>query len=181
MKHPDQATLALHAGGDLGGFAQWRTERHLANCAQCRQELAAYRTTREDLAGLHGLPDLPWARLASEMRANIRLGLTAGECVALSSRRMWTPARLAAYSAAAALVAAAVWIERPVPVLPPSAGIVVETTAGGVRLTRGGQAMGLLNRGGENTNVTYTAGAQGSVEARYVDANYVTVNQVDVN
>jgi hypothetical protein len=39
--------------------------------------------------------------------------------------------------------------------------------------------MGLLNRSGES--VTYTAGAQGSVEARYVDANYVTVNQVDVD
>ncbi|MGO9892879.1 MAG: hypothetical protein ACLPX8_01520 [Bryobacteraceae bacterium] len=182
MKHPDQATLALHAGGDLGKFAAWRTERHLACCAQCRQELAAYEITREHLAALHSLPGLAWGRLASEMRANIRLGLTAGECVAPVSRRgwaLWTPARLAACAAALALAAAAVWIERPVPVLAPTAGIVVETTAGGVRLTRGGQAMGLLNRGGES--VTYTAGAQGSVEARYVDTNYVTVNQVDVD
>ena len=182
MKHPDQATLALHAGGDLGKFAHWRTERHLAQCAECRRELAAYRTTREDLAELHSLPDLHWGPLALEMRANIRLGLTAGQCVASASPRswwMWSPARLAACAAALALVAAMVWIERPSPEFIPVAGVVVENTAGGVRLTRGAQAMGLLNRRGEN--VTYTAGAQGSVEARYVDTNCVTVNQVDVD
>jgi hypothetical protein len=182
MKHPDQATLALHAGGDLGKFAGWRTGRHVAHCAQCRRELAAYETVREDLAELQSIPDLAWGRLAAEMRANIRLGLTAGECVAPVRRHwrpVWTPARLVACGAALALAAASVWIERPAPILPPAAGIVVEMTAGGVRLTRGGQAMGLLNRGGES--VTYTAGAEGSVEARYVDANYVTVNQVDVD
>ncbi|MGA2117880.1 MAG: hypothetical protein ABSH56_24390 [Bryobacteraceae bacterium] len=182
MRHPDQATLALHAGGDLGKFAAWRTGRHVARCAQCRRELAAYETVRDDLAELQSIPDLAWGRLAAEMRANIRLGLTAGECVAPVSRRsrlLWTPAHLVACAAALALALASVWIERPIPVLPPPGGVVVETTAGGVRLTRGGQAMGLLNRSGES--VTYTAGAQGSVEARYVDANYVTVNQVDVD
>jgi hypothetical protein len=182
MIHPDQATLALHAGGDLGKFAGWRTERHMAHCAACRHELAAYRTTREDLAELHSLSGVHWGPLALEMRANIRLGLIAGECVALPSPRLWrvwSPARFAACAAALALVAATVWIERPAPDLVAAAGVVVETTAGGVRLTRGGQAMGLLNRGGEN--VTYTAGAQGSVEARYVDTNCVTVNQVDVD
>jgi hypothetical protein len=92
---------------------------------------------------------------------------------------MWRPARLAASAAALALVAAMVWIGRPAPDFAAAGGVAVETTASGVRLTRGGQAMGLLNRGGQN--VTYTAGAQGSVEARYVDTNYVTVNQVDVD
>lgn len=182
MKHPDQATLALHAGGDLGAIARWRTERHVANCELCRRELAAYRSDREELAELHSFPDVAWGRLASEMRANIRLGLIAGECVAPApgrARRMWSPARVAALAAGLALAVAAVWIERPGPGLAPAAGVVVETTAGGVRLTRGSQAMGLLNRTGEN--VTYTAGAQGSVEARYVDTNCVTVNQVDVD
>ncbi|MGP8244757.1 MAG: hypothetical protein ACLQVN_09590 [Bryobacteraceae bacterium] len=182
MKHPDQATLALHAGGDLGRFAGWRTKRHLTRCAECRRELAAYGNTREEIAELHSLSGVPWGPLALEMRANIRLGLAAGECVAPTSRgswRLWTPAHLAACAAALALVAATVWIERPAPDFMPAAGVVVETTAAGVRLTRGGQAMGLLNRGGGK--VTYTAGAQGSVEARYVDTNCVTVNQVDVD
>lgn len=181
MKHPDQATLALHSGGDLGAFARWRTARHLAQCEACRREMAAYRNDREDLAALHSFPNVAWARLASEMRANIRLGLTAGECVAPPRRSplWWSPARLAAVGAGLALAAATVWIEWSGPGLVPAAGVVVETTAGGVRLTRGGQAMGLMNRAGEN--VTYTAGAQGSVEARYVDTNCVTVNQVDVD
>src|SRR4051794_31048817 len=81
MKHPDQATLALHAGGDLGRFAAWRTERHLAQCADCREEVATYQEMREILPELNELPDLQWNRLASEMQANIRLGLSAGECV----------------------------------------------------------------------------------------------------
>ncbi len=40
MKHPNQGTLALHAGGDLGAFARWRMERHLARCEACREEVA---------------------------------------------------------------------------------------------------------------------------------------------
>jgi anti-sigma factor RsiW len=182
MKHPDQATLALHAGGDLGAIARWRTERHLAHCGLCRRELAAYRSDREGLAELHSFPNVAWGRLALEMRANIRLGLIAGECVAPPPRRSplgWSPARLAAFAAGLALAAATVWMEWSGPGFVPASGVVVETTAGGVRLTRGSQAMGLLNRAGEK--VTYTAGAQGSVEARYVDTNCVTVNQVDVD
>jgi len=75
MKHPNQATLALHAGGDLGFFARWRTERHLAQCDRCRDEVDAFVATREIIPDLAEIPELPWNRLAAEMRANIRLGL----------------------------------------------------------------------------------------------------------
>src|SRR5262245_31994762 len=81
MRHPEETTLALHSSGDLGWFAGWRTERHVAHCARCRDEVAAYREMREMLPDLAELPEVAWNRLAADMRANIRLGLAAGECV----------------------------------------------------------------------------------------------------
>ena len=56
MKHPNQATLALHAGGDLGFLARWRTSRHLARCEQCRDEVVAFEALREILPELGGNP-----------------------------------------------------------------------------------------------------------------------------
>ena len=81
MTHPNQATLALHAGGDLGLWARWKTQRHLSKCDLCRDEVAAFTGVREILPELVEIPEVPWNRLAAEMRANIRLGLEAGECV----------------------------------------------------------------------------------------------------
>ena len=56
MKHPNQATLALHAGGDLGFFARWRTERHLRECDRCRHEVDAFAATREIIPELADIP-----------------------------------------------------------------------------------------------------------------------------
>src|SRR5215831_4773166 len=83
MKHPSQATLALHAGGDLGPVARWFTERHVSHCERCREEVEAFQLTRQILPDLAEIPEIPWNRLAAEMKANIRLGLAAGECVRL--------------------------------------------------------------------------------------------------
>src|SRR5215472_8520562 len=81
MRHPEETILALHSSGDLGWFAAWRTERHVARCARCRDEVAGFRRVRETLPDLAELPKVSWNRIAAEMRANIRLGLAAGECV----------------------------------------------------------------------------------------------------
>ena len=62
MKHPNQATLALHAGGDLGFFARWRTERHLAQCESCRDEMAVFEGIREALPELSEMPEIQWNR-----------------------------------------------------------------------------------------------------------------------
>src|ERR1039457_5247654 len=80
MRHPNQASLALHAGGDLGPFARWRTSRHLARCESCREEVAAFDEVRRSLPGMAEVPDLQWNRLAAEIKANVRLGLAAGAC-----------------------------------------------------------------------------------------------------
>ena len=81
MTHPDQTILALYAGQDLGWFRRRRTERHLASCRQCRNEVQAFASARDHLVALNELPAISWNRLAIEMKANIRLGLAAGECV----------------------------------------------------------------------------------------------------
>jgi anti-sigma-K factor RskA len=187
MKHPNQATLALHAGGDLGAFARWRTARHLSRCEECREEIAGYERMRSVLPDLAETPEIPWNRLAAEMKANIRLGLAAGECVrssAESNHRLpvtgWRAA--VAFASIAALVATGITLERPAPVANDS-GIVAEATPDGVgiQMREGRQALTLLHP--EAHQVTYSMGAQGSVEARYVDreTGYVTVNRIDVD
>jgi hypothetical protein len=133
-------------------------------------------------------PEIPWNRLAAEMKANIRLGLAAGECVRATSvadgRGLLTGFRAAvAFASMAVPIAAGITLERPAPIAADQPGIVAEATPGaaGIQLREGGQALRLLDSGARN--VTYTAGAQGSMEARYVDreTGYVTVNSIDVD
>jgi len=184
MRHPNQAALALHAGGDLAFFARWRMERHLARCERCRDEVAAFSDFREMLPGLAEPPDLPWNRMAAEMRANIRLGLAAGECVRpgerpLREHPLFTGARAAvAMASMAALVVTGLMLERPTPALSTSEGRVVENTANGIQVREGTGAFRLMNPGARN--VTYSVGAAGSVSASYVDAKAdgVTINKV---
>jgi hypothetical protein len=183
MKHPSEATLALHAGGDLGLIARWRLERHLARCEDCRAEVAEYSALREILPDLAETPDLHWNRLAAEMKANIRLGLAAGECVREADpplRETWlfTRARAAvAVASLAALLVTGLVLERPTPVIAED-GTVLQHTANGIQVGQGGHAFRLMNNGAKN--VTFSVNAQGSMGARYVDpeTGLVTMNSV---
>lgn len=188
MTHPDQSTLALYAGHDLGWFARRRTEGHLARCRDCRGEVRAFASVSDELAGLNELPAISWGRVAAEMRANIRLGLAAGECVrgepAAGVLAWMSGARaLAACAGVMALVAAGLFLQRPAPPAPAavaSGSVVLKATAHGIELHQGGQTLSLMHvRAGE---VTYSAGAQGSMRAGYVDSDTgnVTINDVYV-
>src|SRR3954469_13965086 len=73
MKHPSQEILALHAGGDLGWLAGWKTARHVGACERCADDVAAFSDLREALPELGEIPEIPWNRMAADMRANIRL------------------------------------------------------------------------------------------------------------
>jgi hypothetical protein len=121
IKHPSEAVLALHAGGDLGSIARWRTERHLRQCEICQEQVAAFQEVRRMVADLSDMPEIPWNRLAAEMQANIRLGLAAGECVreTESPAPVWnvfTGARTAMAAASlAVLVAAGLMLQKPAP------------------------------------------------------------------
>jgi len=173
MKHPSLETLALHAGGDLGWLARWKTARHLSGCDFCRAELAAFSEVREVLPRLNEMPEVPWNRLAAEMRANIRLGLAAGECV----RYAETPFRetplfngartLVALASVCAMLLAALVLERPTPVH--ASDVVVQATYKGIQRRSGDRAFGLMHPTAQEQDVTYTVGAQGTMGARYVD------------
>ena len=196
MKHPDEAVLALFAGHDLGFVSEWRTRRHVARCRQCRAAVDAFGSVRSQIADLGELPaELGWNRLAAEMKANIRLGLAAGECVAEHSAP-GGGSRLAgfsglhtllAYAGLILLVVAGVWLERPAPPLTPAASLAAQENAGtvlaangdGVELTKGGRGLGL--RYGAFRDVSYSADASGAMSARYVDKGTGFVTVVNVN
>jgi hypothetical protein len=190
MKHPNRATLALHAGEDLGPWARWRTSRHVAKCEECRAEIASFEAVRRTLPELSAMPEVPWSRLAAEMKANIRLGLAAGECVAGEKLPgevplfAWTRAAVALASVVV-LVAAGFVLERPAPRMDRAAfeGAELQTTANGIQVREGGDALGLLHNGAGTEDVNYTPGAQGSMRAQNVDSEtgYVTVTNVYAN
>ena len=185
MKHPNEATLALHAGGDLGLFARWRTERHLAQCEQCREEIAGFGALREIVTDLAETPEIQWNRLAAEMKANIRLGLVAGECVGAAMEPagytpFFTRARAAvALASVTALLVTGLLLEHPVPVTADSDGLVLQHTANGIQVGQGVRAFRLMNAA-RPENVTFSVNAQGSMGARYVDPDtgYMTINNV---
>ena len=183
MRHPNQATLALHAGGDLGRFARWKLERHLAKCDACAAEVAAYENNREMMAGLADLPELPWNQLAAEMKANIRLGLAAGECVremetSLRGSRWLSGARVVvACAGIVILIVTGVVLQRPEPQPVVSLIPTVEATDNGIQLSAGGTSVGLMNHGVKR--VSYLPNADGGMSASYVNASgYITVNTV---
>jgi hypothetical protein len=184
MKHPNEATLALYAGGDLGFIARWKTERHLAQCERCRAELVGFTATREIVTGLAEVPELPWNRLAAEMKANIRLGLAAGECVRTGSEALrdnfwFSGARAAVVCASVViLLTTGLILEHPQPRLAQATDVIVEKTPGGIQMSDGGQSVGLMNSGAES--VIYSVNAQGSMGARYVDpkTGYMMVNRL---
>ena len=189
MPPPSQSTLALYAGKDLGWFAAKRAERHVARCRECRQAVEAFAALHDDLVGFVEVPALSWSRLAAEMKANIRLGLAAGECVRgerttgrVASFGFLSGARtLTACASAMALVAAGLLLQRPNPAPQPAAtgdSAVWRATANGIELNQGGRTLSLLHA--PSGDVTYSAGAQGSMRASYVDSDTgnMTINNL---
>jgi len=184
MRHPNQATLALHAGGDLGRLRRWLTARHLDLCAACREEVAGYSEMRELLPELAEMPDISWNRMAAEIKANIRLGLEAGECVRTAEMPLrrasmsgWRAA--VAFASVVVLVGGCLVLERPAPMMAHSAETSVESTRYGIEYQAGDQRMlGLMNGGAQKA--VYTFDAQGSMGARYIDpvTGSVTINTV---
>jgi hypothetical protein len=93
--HPERAQIALFSGGDLGRWQRWSVARHIARCSPCRREVEALRGAAIQLRELAAeMPDLPnglsWSRLAGEMTGNIRVGLAAGEAIALFDKPLRT-------------------------------------------------------------------------------------------
>jgi len=78
MHHPNESDLALYAGNDLSRFARLRVDWHLRTCGKCQQEVTEFSSQRAETLRNAPEPEVNWDRLAAEMKANIRLGLEAG-------------------------------------------------------------------------------------------------------
>jgi hypothetical protein len=175
-------------------------ERHLARCGRCRDEVAAFQTLREALPEISTPPEIHWNRLAAEMKANIRLGLAAGECVRaeaapLRDTPFFAGARTAvALASVLVLLVGGLVLQRPAPKPETAAieGAEFQTTANGIQVRQGGGTLRLLDGGAQDFGmqidgrlrnvpaVTYTPGAQGSMGAGYMDTRtgYMTVTTV---
>ena len=185
MNHPAEAMLALHAGGDLGPLDRSRIQRHLGGCLRCREQVARFNRVREMLPDLAEIPEVSWNRLAAEMRANIRLGLAAGECVRtgetpLRHSPVFAGVRAAlAFASIIALMVTGIVLERPVPQVAQDDRPMVRALGEGIEVRGNGQALRLMHPGGD-VDVWFTVGAQGTVGARYTDpkTGYMIVNRV---
>jgi hypothetical protein len=186
--HPSEAELALLAGGDCGWIERLRLKRHISHCGDCQDSMASFADIRSSLQEM-ALPavtsdDTRWERLATDMRANIRLGLAAGECVAAAPaepvRKPWFPKF--AYGAAGVIVllGAGMFLRGllPQPDVPAAHAAVVESTAKGIQVRTSAGTMTLLNLGDTEPDQTITS--QGAVRARYVDGDTGTVTITSV-
>jgi len=192
MKHPVEADLALFAGNDLGSISKRRIGSHVGRCEQCRAAVEAFDTLRAETAALGELPaEIGWSRLASEMKANIRLGLAAGECVAGPAIGSKDPSQsvfsgfrtLLAYAGVIILVVAGLWLQRPAPPLSlasaESGRPVLAATRDGVELSQGGGSFGLQY--GASRQVNYSVDMRGAMGARFVDESTGRVMVVKVD
>jgi hypothetical protein len=196
MRHATPEQLALLASNDLGWMERVRLNGHVGSCETCRRELAAFESTRVRAREQAGEPR-DWDRLAAEMRANIRLGFEAGECVAEPH-----PARLAAASAsgyfrpafavaaAVALIAGGSWIARETwlngepnllrseAVAAAGPRVVLSASPDGLEIRENGASLALVHDTGAHASVS--VGAGGSLSARYIDEDtgQVTIHNV---
>ncbi len=190
MTHPSDARLALFAGKDLGLCPRLRIAGHLRHCERCSEKIEQFGSVRDWLGETREEmpPGVNWDALALEMRANIRVGLAAGECVAESRERFHVPWRTPAVALPALLIILAGWILQsmhpPIEPFHPAAvssrlrsGIVLEASAGGIGVEKDGRGLALLHPRGEA--VVYSVRGD-SLRSRYVDSDtgQVTISHV---
>jgi hypothetical protein len=175
MTHPSETSLALHASGDLGVWARWKISHHAVHCEECRTRIDAFRSAREQLRDEMAElpPEVNWGRLAGEMKANIHLGLVAGECVAqIQPEPRPLFGRLTAVAAPALLlVLVGLLLQHPQPrpaAAPWVDGTLIEANRGGIEMRQGDRMMSL--RHPEAEDVTNLVSVEGGLRASYVDS-----------
>ncbi|MGH9672659.1 MAG: hypothetical protein ACRD44_05710 [Bryobacteraceae bacterium] len=180
MTHPGDIELALYAGGESGLLSRLRLARHLRACGACQAQVRAFRENKDWLEGAaRQLPeDIAWGRLAAEMRANIRLGLAAGECVAVPAEVPRSSGwRVAAALASVAVLLASGWLlHLPKAVRVEPRGILLGANDQGIELRENGRSMTILHGSAPVVSVR----VEGSLRARYVDGDtgQVTIHHV---
>jgi hypothetical protein len=198
MRHPEERRIALYAGGEAGWLDRLSIGRHAAQCKPCRELVAAYRKDRDAIReeALELPSHLNWDRLAAEMKANIRVGLAAGECVSgVHARRLriaWRPT-LAAAGLTIILVSGwflnfpaesraslargleRLWNRQAAAADP---GVSLEATRAGIQVSENGSALTMMHLG--TAPAVVVVNTRGSLRARYVDddTGQVTITNV---
>jgi hypothetical protein len=189
--HIAESDLALYVSGDLGLGRRVLVRLHVSRCERCAQRVEAYRSDRDAMREIAAeMPEgVNWDRLSSEMTANIRVGLAAGECVAPRRRKAvtlgWRPA--AAMAGLSVVLAVAWWLNMPpdttrslrdamVAIWRGSSvekvedrALVLGADSSGVELRENGNSLGVSQ--GTARPVAVSVSIQGSASARYVNAD----------
>lgn len=194
-KHPSETALALYSSGDLGSLRERvSTLWHVRTCERCAARVAAYRGDRALRAESAAAMPLPenWDALAEEMTANIRLGLSAAECVrevpavavptAGRPGWYWKPAfgilgGMALVTVAMVTLQSEVFLRvwnRTDPTQ-----VVVESSAKGVKV-RSGSRSAIELTVGQLKPAQYSVNLDGSVRAQYVDDDSLQVTVTNV-
>lgn len=181
MKHPSEHELALLAGADTGRMRRFFLDRHLRNCEECQEKSAEFTALREQIGEIE-MPELDWTALASEMKANVRVGLEAGACVrpAVVSRS-WAPRLTVAFASLLVVVGASFVMTNSNPrqaKAPQPSAPVLQATGSGIELRNGTASFSLLDR--QDAPADQTVSAQGVMEARYVNSEAGAVTITDV-
>lgn len=205
--HATTSELALFAGHDLNFWMQRRIGRHVLNCPQCQLEVSSLQQARNGLLDLTAeLPaGLNWNRLSQEMTGNIRVGLSAGECVAGFEKSVHSGRPRFRYTAAAlacamAVITGTLWFnltpgqrtllsdafsrirwERIGPVRPSvlaQDSVILEASPMSIEVKTNGRALSLMHP--RSDGGTVSVNMQDSAGVRYVDADsgQVTINKV---
>jgi hypothetical protein len=188
-RHPSEVDLALFAGGDCGFWQRFRLNSHVSRCGDCKDTLASFGELRSVVREVE-LPQVvsneaDWNRIAGEMRANIRLGIAAGECIGdapdPTPHTNWMPRFAMAAAGVILLAGAGIFLRGLLPQgdLPSIVhAAVVESTGKGVQLRTDSGSMMLLNHGDVAGDQTVTS--QGAARASYIDGNTGTVTVTSV-
>jgi hypothetical protein len=191
-QHPGENILALHASGDLDLRDRLRVALHVRGCGACSRQVANYQSLRADLASIQATSDerlSDWDRLSEEMTANIRLGISAAECVGPARKGrsyfagfFWNPAVMAA--GAFVLLTGAFLLNMPLDRigrlwhLKDQSGLVLESTSSGIEMRRDGLAVISVHHPDRKSH-DVAANLDGSMSAGYVDdetGQYTIIN-----
>lgn len=188
--HPAEETLALYAGRDLGVWARLRVAAHVRDCERCGRHVEEFRGLRDFLdAGRGAMPrGAAWDAMASEMKANIRVGLAAGQCVAGgSSEPVRLPWRTPAVALPVLIVVLLGWVLQMVqpppalsPARPEASDVVLDggPALAGIGVEQDGRGFRIMHPRAAQ-NAVFTVGGD-SVNSRYLDAEtgQVTISHV---